>query len=193
MPQLCYYQPMTIPAWIGPQPAVNSMPTVTAPDQPLNLMNFTINNSVYCYTTGIDISSLGSTTAILQIQNPVNSGKQLCITRIVGGTTDLPDNAAVYSLYANPTIGSSGSVVAAVLRNVGGSGSAVAVVQVRPTASNFGTLLEAVVCGETGRTIEMTVNYDVIVQPGNSVLLRGQPLGVGQTAYVSVIWAELAL
>jgi hypothetical protein len=124
-------------------------------------------------------------TPLLLIRNPAGSGKVMTITGILYSPPQTGD--VEFRRYQGPTITATGTAVAISGARQVGQAAASGQIFSLPTASTFGTLVEAVHLQNTATPYHATL---AILDPGNDMLITVQKSGAGVLTAVSVEHSE---
>lgn len=171
--------------------SISAIPTVDVVSQD-SAQYYCDTNQLYSAAADINCVTASTDNRILLFRNPSGSGKKIFVWAIVAGST-VTNVAIQFKVFANPTITSNGSTITAYPRNIGNSQpSAVGLVTSLPTITANGGFISNISVGQnTASSIIFDSSFSVCIQPGNSILLTGNPTSNNRNAAVSIIWAEV--
>jgi len=191
--------PVNAAQWIGSAaPTVGqklmaaSIPVTFASDQsPLAIGVADDVDSDRMWSVGAEVNMPVANTdnPLLLLRNPNGSGKTLYFHLGYAGTS-ITNVAAVFKLYANPTVTVVGTTVTPRNRNVGGAGAAVGLVTTTPTVSALGNKLTSLSLGQNNNSVVFAEDFSIAIQPNNSLLLTGDPSSNNREAIIAVSWKE---
>jgi hypothetical protein len=183
--------PITTTASSGKQALdVSIIPVASTIPSSTNIAALVIANAVYTVGTAINMATMGADNPILLIKNPITNTKILYIYSIILGL-DVANNAADFELYANPTVTTNGTSQTPQNNNVGNSTASVMQIFTLPTVSSNGTQINEFFYGQNQNSINFLANLSIAIQPGNSILLVGNPINSNnRPATVSLTWVE---
>jgi hypothetical protein len=156
-----------------------------------NIAALVIANQVYTVSTSINMTSSGVENPILLITNPGANTKILYIYSLSLGLI-LANNAADFEIYADPTVTTNGTLQTPQSNYVGGGAPAsVMNIYTLPTVSSNGTEMGDFFYGQNQNSINFLANLSIIIKPGHSILLTGNPINSNnRPANVTLTWVE---
>lgn len=180
---------------IGPAVQIDSLPVTMATDQPAITVSVSQsdtlnNNQLYSAATEVQMTSAGVDNTLLLLRNPAGSGKTLYVFKIYAGTS-VTNVAAVFKLFANPTVNSNGTALTVANRNIGGTGASVGLVNSLPTVSSTGTKMSSLALGQNNSSIIFAEDFSVALKPGNSLLVTGDPSSNNRQSILTIAWREV--
>lgn len=148
------------------------------------------NNKMFSVSTDLSMASAGTDNPLILIKNPSDSGKIIYFVKIQAGIS-VSNVAARFILYANPTITSNGTVITNRQRNVGNSPtSGSALTYTSPILSALGNKISSSECGQNSNSVTFAEDFSLSLQPGNNLLLTGDPLSNNRNSVLTLIWVE---
>lgn len=148
---------------------------------------------VFCTNFEVNLATATEINAILII-NPSTSGKKMVFRHVKSFLTNTISAGAVLRRYKNPTITSNGTTQTTINGWFGSSTSSLMQIYSLPTISVKGTLFTSCIAGSPlsgGGLYKDDYLEDIVVEPGNSVLITGQPDGTNRTLNFSMTWLEI--
>lgn len=177
---------------VGQKTMAASIPVVISSDQtaiPVGVTGIVDSGQMYSAGVSLNMATAGTDNPLLLLQNPSGSGKKVRIFFIYTGISTT-NRAATFELYASPTVTSAGSAVTVVNRNIGGAGSASAVLTSLPTVSSAGTKFSSFVVGQNTTSINLSQEFSLTLQPNTYMLITGDPSSNTTEAVLSLSWRE---
>jgi hypothetical protein len=110
-------------------------------------------------------------------------------------TNVVTDNRGViFEINSNPTFtAGTGTAITEVNMLIGSATAPVADVRLGPTLTTNGAGFKERVVWGRGSPVEWIVNGSIVIPPGASITIRGNPFTNGTLASVDISWAEVAL
>lgn len=183
---------------VGQKTMANSIPVVLASDstQAIPTSMFvsavTKNNQMYGVSvSAINAASTSTDNPMLLIRNPSGSGKVCYIHSVKAGTMTTARSFS-FHVYSNPTVTANGTAQTSANFNVGGgAGASSILVTSVPTVTANGTDIDGNVQGQNGSGVVLLEDFQLQIQPNNSILITGNPSSNNTTADIFVVWAEV--
>lgn len=148
---------------------------------------------VFCTNFEVILATSTEVNAIL-ITNPSTSGKKFVFRHVKSFLTNSTACGAILRRYKNPTITLNGTSQTIVNGWFGSSTASLMQIYSLPTISVKGTLFTSCLAGSplsgTGLYVD-DYHEDIVLEPGNSVLITGQPDGTNRTLNFSMTWLEI--
>lgn len=178
---------------LGQKISAQSIPVVLPSDASGGESGIVNDGSLFSAAVSVSAAVQGVDNPLVLIRNPAGSGKSLFIWR--GRLASTVTNVGItFSIYANPTVLTNGTTLAIVNRNIGGASnpSTVALASTLPTVSSLGTLITVAQVGQNNNSIDMNEDFAVKINPGNSILITGNPNSNNRNAAITLVWQEKA-
>lgn len=150
-----------------------------------------LSNKLYSFADQINMDTSEIDNPIILLKNPSGSTKQFVFWRARFGIL-VQNNYAHYKFWVNPTITANGTSGTIVNTNLGGGApSSQMEVYTLPTISNNGTLMALYTLAENGNSVMTDTEATIALQPGNSLLITGNPKSNDRDAMCSLLWLEV--
>lgn len=147
-------------------------------------------NKVYSIAVLVNAASSTAHNPLLLLKNPSGSGKVIYFLRAVGNTT-ISNERTLFSVVENPTVTANGTSATPRSRNIGGGApSSVVLAYTLPTISSATLINSYAQAGENTNDQEFVSMQQMSLQPGNSILITGQPKSNSRVQQITIVWAE---
>ena len=149
----------------------------------------TVNNQTFFLCAqGINLAASGGENGMILLVNPSTSTK---VAAILSNSLTNEDATAFvqFKFYYGATITSSGTVSEIHNANIGGSGTPSLQAYTNPTFSNIGICIDTQVLAARSSVVR-PINGLFLLQPGQTILMTGNPTLGGADASVRFIWSE---
>ena len=137
----------------------------------------------------VNLPSSGVESPAYLLRNPVASGKTIYLGVMSFGIDS--DKKASFKIHVSPTITADGTPVGVFSQNVGGSNTEVLDVFSAPTASVLGGGVRHYNSGAEQPSKEIDLDFGIIIQEGEEVLITGIPSANNVLMSVSLEWGEV--
>ena len=146
------------------------------------------NQTFFLCAQNIDLSASGGENGMILI---VNSSTSTKVATILSNSLTNQDSTAFiqFKFYYGALITSSGTVAEIHNANIGGTGTSSLQAYINPTFSNTGTCIDTNVLAARSSIIR-PVNGLFLLQPGQTILITGNPTLGGADASIRLIWSE---
>lgn len=162
---------------------VSNFPAATS------ISSFVNDGKVFTISDQISLATAGSDNLVFLIRNPSGSGKTLYLYRILFGI-NVVNVLARFKTKKNPTVTATGTAVTPVNNNIGNSNTSAMNVYKASTVSG-GTQLTSITTGQNNSSFDFLGDFSVFLQPGNDLIITGDPASNNREASVTVVWAEV--
>jgi hypothetical protein len=138
------------------------------------------------------LPTAGTFNPVLLLKNPIGSGKRIRITRLNVGLT-IANVSGIWRVFANPTVSANGTAISPVNLNVGGASNPATISQTftTPTITANGASLFRYESGQNMNSTEVIGDALFVINPGNVMLLTGDPLSNNRNTVITVYWTEV--
>lgn len=147
---------------------------------------------VFSISVDYSLPSSGVFNPAIFIKNPIGNTKKIRIIRISLGVT-IANVAVAWRLFVNPTTTANGTSQTPVNLNVGGGSNPVVTAEVylTPTVTSNGTRLFGYESGQNVTSTEIIGDALVVLNPGNTLLITGDPLSNNRNTLITMYWTEV--
>jgi hypothetical protein len=138
------------------------------------------------------LPSAGTFNPVLLLKNPVESGKRIRVTRINVGLT-VANVSGIWRVFVNPTTTANGTAITPANLNVGNVSNPATIAQTftTPTVTANGTSLFRYESGQNMNSTEIIGDALFVLNPGNTMLLTGDPLSNNRNTVITIYWTEI--
>lgn len=148
---------------------------------------------LYSVSAQISQATAGTDNPLILLKNPSGSVIRILVHKIMCGV-NVTNTLSLFKIYSNPTITLDGVGLTERSLNIGATVPAVVATAFSlPTLSVLGGDLMNLQIGQNSNSGILTENYEITIEPNNSILITGNPSSNGREAVITVIWAEVAV
>lgn len=144
------------------------------------------------FTAGVTVNAASSTTdnGLVYFRNPAGSGKEIFIVKILIGS-EIANVTFVYKIFKNPTISANGTAIATHQANIGLTSTPVALLTSLPTVTSATQIIAAVGAGQNTPAAPLGAEFNIALQPNNSILITGNPASNNRAVSMTIVWIEV--
>lgn len=147
------------------------------------------SNRVYSLAASVNMATGGADNNIFLFRNS-SLTKKIYIQSFYAGV-NINNVYTLFKLWSGPTITTNGTLQTSVGRFLGNSApAAIGLGYTLPTISNRGTNFDSIMNGQNTSSSNL-VEKDLAMNPGQFILLTGQPNSNNREAIITMTWVEL--
>lgn len=156
------------------------------------LLELAVINKVYSASFVVNLATGNTENRACLIRNPSGSGKNMYLGACVFDVVT-KDSQAGFTFWKSPTITATGTAQTISSGRIGGSPpSSIANIFSTPTASATGTQFREFSVGLNANSYDYDFNLAVILEPGQDLLVTGNPTANNKNVSITLVWAEVA-